>query len=103
MVVGADQFESEQSYYRQTLGIKSPFQIAQTFGEAQMLATAGQGYVVVNRRTSGQVNLKINRVLKLQTNGQDLVQRYYAYWKKDNSGFYIESFGEILKDQFTKD
>lgn len=100
LVVGADQFESEREYYRNILGIKSPFQIAQTFGEAQMLGTAGQGYIVVNSRTSGQMDSKINRVLKLTNNGRDLTQHYYAYWNKNNSGFYIESFAKILRDQF---
>lgn len=100
LVVGADQFESEREYYRNILGIKSPFQIAQTFGEAQMLGTAGQGYIVVNSRTSGQMDSKINRVLKLTNNGRDLTQHYYAYWNKNNSGFYVESFAKILRDQF---
>lgn len=100
LVVGADQFESEREYYRNILGIKSPFQIAQTFGEAQMLGTAGQGYIVVNSRTSGQMDSKINRVLKLTNNGRDLTQHYYAYWNKNNSGFYIEGFAKILRDQF---
>ncbi|MQS76728.1 LysR family transcriptional regulator [Lactobacillus halodurans] len=102
LVVGADQFESEQEYYRNILGIKSPFKIAQTFGEAQMLGATGQGYIVVNSRTSGQIDSKINRVLKLTNNGRDLMQHYYAYWKKDNSSFYIESLAKILKDQFKK-
>lgn len=102
LVVGADQFESEREYYRDILGIKSPFQIAQTFGEAQMLGTTGQGYVVVNSRTSGQIDSKINRVLRLTNNGRDLTQHYYAYWNKDNSGFYVESFAKILREQFNK-
>lgn len=100
LVVGADQFESEREYYRNILGIKSPFQIAQTFGEAQMLGTAGQGYIVVNSRTAGHLDSKINRVLRLTNNGRDLTQHYYAYWNKNNSGFYVESFAKILKDQF---
>lgn len=25
---------------------------------------------------------------------------YCAFWKKDNSGYYIEEFSDILKEQF---
>lgn len=100
LITGADEYASEQTYYREALGIQSPFQIASSFGEAQMLATTGQGYIVVNSRTAHQINLTANRVLKLVDHGRDLTQHYYAYWKKDNSGYYIETFAEILKAQF---
>ncbi|ALB29091.1 MULTISPECIES: LysR family transcriptional regulator [Companilactobacillus] len=100
LVVGADEFASEQEYYRNILGIKSPFRSAATFGEAQMLAASGQGFIVVNSRTAGLVDQEINRVVKLVDNGRDLNQRYFAYWKKSNSGYYIETFAQILKSQF---
>lgn len=100
LIVGADQYASEQTYYRDVLGIQSPFQIATSFGAAQMLATANQGYIVVNSRTGSHIDPEINRVLKLVDHGRDLTQHYYAYWKKDNSGYYIETFAEILKKQF---
>lgn len=103
LIVGADEYASEQRYYRDVLGIQSPFQIAASFGEAQMLASAGQGYVVVNSRTASQIDPTINRVLKLVDHGRDLTQHYYAYWKKNNSGFYVETFAQILKDQFTEE
>ena len=100
LIVGADEYASEQTYYRDVLGIQSPFQTAASFGAAQMLAATGQGYLVVNSRTARQINPKTNRVLKLVDHGRDLTQHYYAYWKKDNSGYYIETFAQILKDQF---
>ncbi|MYV16657.1 LysR family transcriptional regulator [Furfurilactobacillus milii] len=100
LVAGADEFESEQQYYREILGIRSEFRIAKSFGEAQMLATAGQGYVVVNSRTASSVDTSVNKVVKLIDHGRDLTQRYYAYWKATNSGFYIETFVELLKAQF---
>ncbi len=87
LIVGADQYTSEQAYYREVLGIQSPFQIAASFGEAQMLAAANQGYVVVNSRTGSHIDPNTNRVLKLVDHGRDLTQHYYAYWKKDNSGY----------------
>lgn len=100
LISGADEYESEQDYYRNILGIKSPFRSAETFGEAQMLAASGQGYVVVNNRTAKQIDRETNRVLELTDNHRKLTQKYYAYWNKDNSGYYIESFAKILKKQF---
>lgn len=30
----------------------------------------------------------------------EIKRRYCAFWKKDNSGYYVEEFAEILKSMF---
>ncbi|BDR58907.1 LysR family transcriptional regulator [Xylocopilactobacillus apicola] len=93
----------EENYYQAVLGIKSQFKMVPTFDEAQILVAANQGYLVANSLTAEQVNKEINRVLPLLKRNTRLHQKYYAYWKKENSGFYIETFAEILKNQFYHD
>jgi hypothetical protein len=99
-VAGVDDFESERTYYREILGIASPFKVVKSFGEAQMLAAAGQGYYICNRRTAKQIDPTINKTLQLFNHQNRLVEKYYTYWKKNNSGYYIESFSQMLKDMF---
>lgn len=100
LVVGTTQEAQEEAYCRDVLGISSPFLTAATFDEAQMMVAAGQGYLITNGRTQTQINRSINQVLPLYNATVPLHQKYYAYWKRDNSGYYIESFAQILKSQF---
>lgn len=36
----------------------------------------------------------------LARNGEPVKKTYCAFWRKDNSGYYIEDFAEILKARF---
>jgi DNA-binding transcriptional LysR family regulator len=91
---------AEEGYCRDVLGIKSQFATAATFDEGQMMVAAGQGFLIVNSRTKDQVNTAINQLVQLYNGESPLQQKYYAYWKQDNSGYYIETFAEMLKEQF---
>lgn len=100
LVVGSVQKDEEEKYYQDVLGIKSRFVVASTTDEAQMMVVANQGYFVVNNRTKDAVNQSIVKTVPLYNGNLMLYQKYYAYWKNDNSGYYIEKFAEILKQQF---
>lgn len=39
--------------------------------------------------------------LPLVRGGESILRNYCAFWKKDNSGYYVEAFAELLKAQFT--
>ena len=32
--------------------------------------------------------------------GEPVTKTYCVFWKKDNSGYYIEEFAEMLKEEF---
>lgn len=44
-------------------------------------------------------DLPISRI-PLSNSGSQVKRNYCAFWKKDNSGYYIEEFADILKKQF---
>lgn len=100
LVTNSLQKEAEKKYYRDILGIKSPFQLVATFDEAQMMVAMGQGYTIINGRTKAQIDKDVLHSLPLYFGKIPLEQKYYAFWKKENSGYYIESFADILKKQF---
>ena len=33
---------------------------------------------------------------------ESILRNYRAFWKKDNSGYYVEEFAELLKSEFAK-
>ncbi len=39
--------------------------------------------------------------IKLLKNGIPVTKNYYAFWKKENSDFYIEEFANMLKSEFS--
>lgn len=40
--------------------------------------------------------------IPLTRGGEPITHNYCAFWKKDNSGFYVEEFAGLLKAQFDK-
>lgn len=102
IVAGSTQEAAEEAYYRDVLGIQSPFVVTRTGDEAQMMVASNQGYLIANSRTVSLINQEVAKVVALYNGDAPLHQKYYAYWKKDNSGYYIEEFADLLKKQFAK-
>lgn len=102
LLVDADQRTVEETYYREILGVKGEFVLAKSLDDAQMLVAANQGYLIVNQRTQDQLDRAVVKLANLVKDGHGLDQNYYAYWQVDNSGYYIESFADLLKQTFDK-
>lgn len=102
LVVGNSEKKTEINYAREILGIESEFVIVGTYEEALLQVAAGNGYLITNERTGRKVKEPHIKKLLLYNGDKAMIQHYYAFWKADNSGFYIETFAQILKDQFKK-
>lgn len=102
LIADNDQQVADESYYREILGVRSEFVLAHNYDEAQILVASNQGYLIVNDRTQNQLNSEIVKTVELVNGKQQMIQNYYAYWKADNSGYYVESFAELLKESFHK-
>lgn len=92
--------QEEQSYYEDIIGIKGDFLFADSIQEASLKIITGQGYMpvdVIGNQT--WFDTTIARI-PLARNGEPVRKTYCAFWRKDNSGYYIEEFGEILKSMF---
>ncbi|APX71737.1 LysR family transcriptional regulator [Companilactobacillus allii] len=95
-----DKVENDKEYYQEILGVRSDFTVAKNYDEAQILVASNQGYLIINDRTMKQLDSSIVRTINLINGKQQMIQKYYAYWRADNSGYYIESFAKLLKDRF---
>lgn len=100
LIIDGSQQAAEESYYRDVLGVKSEFVRAQNYDEAQMLVASNQGYLIINQRMRTQLDQDIVKMIPLFKGHRNLIQNYYAYWQADNSGYYIETFAELLKQNF---
>lgn len=100
LIVGNSEKESEINYYREILGIESEFIIVGTYAKAIVQAIAGAGYFITNEREIKEIRDNDLKKITLLNGKQKMVQHYYAFWKNNNSGFYVEEFADILKKQF---
>jgi DNA-binding transcriptional LysR family regulator len=100
LVASAGQWENEQKYYHDIVGIQGEFIFAENLEEARMLVAGGKGFMPVEGlESSMQFGITLRRIPLLR-GGKPIRRNYCAFWKADNSGYYIEDFAEILKSKF---
>jgi DNA-binding transcriptional LysR family regulator len=100
LVASAGQRENEQKYYHDIVGIQGEFIFAENLEEARMLVVGGKGFMPVEGlESSMQFGITMRRIPLLR-GGKPIRRNYCAFWKADNSGYYIEDFAEILKSKF---
>ncbi|MFQ6804734.1 MAG: LysR family transcriptional regulator [Lachnospiraceae bacterium] len=103
LVASPGQQDTEQTYYREVLGIQSDFQFAENIEEARLLVVGGKGFMPIEGGTQELGSAaSLSRVL-LTRRGNPIKRTYCAFWKEDNSGYYIEAFADILKSKFLPD
>ena len=92
--------QEEQQYYETIIGLQGEFLFADTVQEARLKLITGQGYMPVDV-IGDQVwfDTAVSRI-PLVRNHEPVRKTYCAFWKKDNSGYYIEEFAEMLKGAF---
>lgn len=100
LVASPEQQETERTYYREVVGIQGDFLFAENLEEARLLVIGGKGFMPVE---SGEkkpgFTAALRRVL-LTRRGTPITRTYCAFWKTDNSGYYVEEFADMLKSKF---
>lgn len=100
LVASKAQQETEREYYHDVVGFQGEFIYAENLEAARLLVIGGKGFMPVEG--SGQImnfGTSITRI-PLFRDGEQITRNYCAFWKKDNSGYYIEEFADILKAKF---
>lgn len=100
LVINQTARNEEQEYYKNIVGLHGDFLFADTIQEARLKILTGQGYIPVD--IIGEQVWFDTTVCRIPftRNAQPVKKTYCAFWKKDNSGFYIEDFANILKACF---
>ena len=102
LVASAFQRETEQEYYRTIIGLQGEFLYAENMEEARLMVIGRKGFLPVEgSAVSPAMRTSIVR-LPLVRGEDPILRNYCAFWKKDNSGCYVEEFAELLKAQFSE-
>ena len=100
LIASKEQRQTEQEYYQTVIGIQGDFLYAENLEEARLLVTSGQGFMPVEGN-SQTVNFGTSVCrIPLYRGEEQITRKYCLFWKKDNSGYYIEEFADILKQKF---
>lgn len=100
LVASAEQEKKEQRFYHDIIGFKGEFLFARTLQEARIMVVANRGVMPIEASGgNSHFGASIKR-LPLTRGGDPIKRTYCAFWKKDNSGYYVEEFAEMLKSLF---
>ncbi|WP_455620221.1 LysR family transcriptional regulator [Eisenbergiella sp.] len=100
LVASREQQETEREYYHNIIGFQGEFLFADNLEAARLLVVGGRGFMPVEGN-GRPVNFgtSLTRIPLVRGNEQ-IMRNYCAFWKKDNSGYYVEEFADLLKEQF---
>ena len=95
LVASKNQQRTEQAYYRDIFGFRGDFLFADGMDEARVMVVQNNGFMPVDDGAEqvGDTTVRI----ALCRSGSPIRRHYCAFWKKDNSGYYVEQFAEFLK------
>lgn len=99
VVSSAEQWDTERVYYREMVGLRSEFLPVGSLEEGRLLAAGGKGFLLLEGGESEPDGTGLRRIPLLR-NGSPLLHNYCSFWSRDNSGYYVEEFAELLREQF---
>ena len=100
LVASPEQQEEEQRFYRDIIGFKGDFLFAETLQAARVMVVSNRGIMPVEGANSDSFFGATLKRVPLTREGIQLRRNYCAFWKKDNSGYYVEDFADILKSMY---
>lgn len=100
LIASPEQQENERTYYQEIVGIQGDFLFAENLEEARLLVIGGKGFMPIEGGEKEPGFAAALRRILLTRKGKPIKRNYCAFWKTDNSGYYVEEFADILKSKF---
>ncbi len=100
LVASKEQQDEEQRFYHEIIGFRGEFLFAESLQAARVMVVSNRGIMPMEGPNSDTYFGATIKRLPLLRGESQITRKYCAFWKKDNSGYYIEDFAEILKAMF---
>ena len=98
LISSREQQNAEQEYYQNTLGFGGSYLFADTLEEGRLLVVSNRGFLPVEGAgTLPPPGAGIQR-LPIYQDGRQMTRKYCAFWRKEQSGYYIEEFAALLRE-----
>ena len=95
------QRKTEREYYHDVVGFPGEFLYAENLEEARLMVIGHKGFLPVEGADVPTAEPSVVRIPLMRGN-EPIRKNYCAFWKKDNSGYYVEEMARLLKAQFEK-
>ena len=100
LIASKGQQRTEQTYYREIFGFQGDFLFADNMDEARVMVVQNNGFMPIDDGGSPIGDTTVRLPL---CRGDHPIRRHYcAFWKTDNSGYYVEEFSKLLKEALLK-
>ena len=97
LISSREQQNTEEDYFRNTLGFGGRFLFAESLEEGRLMVAGNRGFLPIESvGTLPPAGTSIRR-LPIMQNGQQLRRNYCVFWVKEQTNYYIEEFAELLK------
>lgn len=100
LVASKEQQEPEREYYHDVVGFSGEFVFAENLEEARLMVISKKGFLPVEGDLPQKAPASSVTRIPLYLGDSPVARKFCAFWKKENSGYYVETFAEILKEQF---
>ena len=100
LVASQEQKEEEQRFYRDIIGFNGEFLFADSLQAARIMVVSNRGIMPVEGISRDSFFGATLKRIPLTRDGSQIKRNYCAFWKKDNSGYYIEEFAGMLKSMY---
>ncbi len=100
LVAPKKQHKTEETFYREVIGIQGEFLFAENIEEARLLVVSGRGFLPIEGEVQASVGDSLCHLLLLR-NGSLIHRKYCVFWKREHTNESIEEFATLLKAQFS--
>ena len=98
LVASKNQQKTEAGYYSDIFGFHGDFLFADNTDEARLMVVQNNGFMPIDEGSMPPGNVTAR--IPLCRKDSPITRHYCAFWKTDNSGYYVEEFADILKAVF---
>lgn len=100
LIASKGQQTTEQEYYRDIFGFRGDFLFADNMDEARLMVVQNNGFMPIDE--GAEIIGNTTTRIPLLRHEHPVSRHYCAFWKVDNSGYYVEEFADMLKAEFIK-
>lgn len=101
LVASREQQDAERKYYQDVFGFSGHFLFVEHLEAAQLMVAGNQGFLPVQSVSPPVYPGSMICRLPLFQDGKPMHSYLCAFWKADNSRFFVQEFAELLKEKFS--
>lgn len=101
IIIADNEDAQEENFYREYLGVKSDFLLADSIEQAHMMVVSGKGFFPVESILEPAIDNSVICHIPILLRGKPIYHEYYAFWRRPSAKEYIEKFATYLKEFFS--